>query len=121
MPAPVGVGDLRILAGLRVHRLQRHLDPLRRRMRQVGLAAQRQHPQLHACLPAAGARHRNLELQLHWPGPELNRLSLTCRLRQAQLTTHRRDRVRQTRQLAVSVTHATTPIHRTASGNANNC
>ena len=48
-------------------------------------------------------------------------LGLTCRLRQAQLTTHRRDRVRQARQLAVSVTHATTPIHRTASGNANNC
>jgi hypothetical protein len=29
---------------------------------------------LHACRPAAGADHRNLELQLHRLGPELYRL-----------------------------------------------
>ena len=79
-------------------------------MPQLALAAQRQHPQLHPRLPAAGAGHRDLELQLHRPGPELDRLPLTGRLRRAQLTAHRRDRVRQARQLALSVTHANTSL-----------
>ena len=95
----------------RVHRLQRHLDPLRVRTLPLELAAQRQHPDLHPGLPAAGAGHRDLELQLHRPGPELNRLPLAGRLCRAQLTAHRSDRVRQARELTVSVTHAKHPLH----------
>jgi len=80
-------------------------------MPQLAPAPQRQHPQLYARLPAASAGDRDLELQLHWAGLELNRLPLTGRLRQAQLTAHRNNCVRQARQLAISIRHANTPLH----------
>jgi hypothetical protein len=58
----------------------------------------------------AGAGHRDVELQRHRRGPELDRLPPTGRLGRAQLTAHRSDRVRQARELIVSVTHAKTPV-----------
>ena len=110
---PAQTGDLRALPGLRNQRLQRHPDPLRRRHRQAALATQRQHPDLHAPRPVTRTGYRHLKVKLHRPGPELDRIAQTRRLRRAQLTTHRRDRVRQTRQTAISVTHATnTPTRR---------
>jgi hypothetical protein len=66
------------------------------------------------CTPArhaTGAGHRDLQVQLHRPGPELNRLPQASRLCHAQVTAHRGDRVRQARELTVFLTHAKHPLH----------
>jgi hypothetical protein len=86
--------------------------------------------QMHPALHVSGVGNRDLQLQLHRPGParpgpELNRLPQARRLHRAQVTAHCRDRVRQARELTISVTHAKHPLHLASSRhtrrNASNC
>ena len=104
---PLGVGDLRVLAGLRVPRLQRHLDPLRGRIASSPLPPT---VSTHSCTPACppAVRVTATSNSAPPPGPELDRLPLTRRLRRAQL---RRTAAIVSARLGRLVSPSPTPTH----------